>query len=575
VRRSLVTGLLFFACLLGLAGSASAHALLESSSPTRGAQLTTAPGQVNFTFNEPVEASLGAVRVFNTTGDQVQTDDLERPGDNADSVGAGLPGDLPDGLYTATYHVVSADSHPVSGGITFTIGEPGKDSTAFTQGKTISELLAESKAGKVTEVAFWADRWVGYLAIALAVGALAWMLLVWGPLSNTPGVDRRLVERRFSRLILISGAAGLLASLVAIIFQGAIGAGTSFWQAFGSGIPGEVIHTRFGTVMLVRSVAWLVLIGLVWFGRGRFSRPGPVPVLACIAGFALAASSAFAGHASIRDPAWLLIPSDIIHVVAMAVWTGGLAAMLALLPVATRQLPEPADRTVLLTRATLGFSALALAAVALIAVSGSVQAIVEVGSLPDLIVTQFGRAVLIKIILFAVLIGLGIINRARIIPGLVRRLERRQSPGAPGNRLRASLRIEVLLVTVVLGVTAALVSYPPPDAVQSGPASGDVVVQGKRVEYTVDPARVGSNEVHLYVFDDRTGAPVPVRSMEVSFSLPSEEIAPIEAEARRAGPGHFVVPAAMLGVQGEWRAEAAIRLSEFDEPIAEFEVDVK
>jgi copper transport protein len=141
--------------------------------------------------------------------------------------------------------------------------------------------------------------------------------------------------------------------------------------------------------------------------------------------------------------------------------------------------------------------------------------------------------------------------------------------------LRASLRIEVLLVTVVLGVTAALVSYPPPDAVQSGPASGDVVVQGKRVEYTVDPARVGSNEVHLYVFDDRTGAPVPVRSMEVSFSLPSEEIAPIEAEARRAGPGHFVVPAAMLGVQGEWRAEAAIRLSEFDEPIAEFEVDVK
>lgn len=336
-----------------------------------------------------------------------------------------------------------------------------------------------------------------------------------------------------------------------------------------------MIHTRFGTVMLVRSVAWLVLIGLVWFGRGRFSRPGPVPVLACIAGFALAASSAFAGHASIRDPAWLLIPSDIIHVVAMAVWTGGLAAMLALLPVATRQLPEPADRTVLLTRATLGFSALALAAVALIAVSGSVQAIVEVGSLPDLIDTQFGRAVLIKIILFAVLIGLGIINRARIIPGLVRRLERRQSPGAPGNRLRASLRIEVLLVTVVLGVTAALVSYPPPDAVQSGPASGDVVVQGKRVEYTVDPARVGSNEVHLYVFDDRTGAPVPVRSMEVSFSLPSEEIAPIEAEARRAGPGHFVVPAAMLGVQGEWRAEAAIRLSEFDEPIAEFEVDVK
>ncbi|HNH87645.1 MAG TPA: copper resistance protein CopC, partial [Solirubrobacterales bacterium] len=162
MRRSLLTSLLFLACLLGLASSASAHAVLEGSSPTRGAELNSSPGHVDFTFNEPVEASLGAVRVFNTSGDQVQTDDLERPGENADAVGASLPADLPDGLYTATYHVISADSHPVSGGITFTIGKPGKDASAFTQGKTISELLAESEAGKVTEGAFWADRWIGY-----------------------------------------------------------------------------------------------------------------------------------------------------------------------------------------------------------------------------------------------------------------------------------------------------------------------------------------------------------------------------------------------------------------------------
>lgn len=575
MRRGLATCLLLLACLLGLAGSASAHAVLESSSPARGAQLKSSPGHVYFTFDEPVEASLGAVRVFNTAGDEVQTDDLERPGENADSVGAGLPSDLPDGLYTATYHVISADSHPVSGGLTFTIGKQAGNASAFTQGKTISELLAENEAGTVTEVAFWADRWIGYLAIALAVGALAWMLLIWGPVSSTPGVDKRIVDRRFSRLIVITGTAGLLASLVAIIFQGSIGAGTSFWQAFGSGIPGEVIHTKYGTVMLIRSASWLALIGLA-FSPGRdFSRPGPAPVLAVVAGLVLAASPAFAGHASTRDPAWLLIPSDIIHVVAMAVWTGGLASMLLLLPAATRQLPEPADRTGLLTRTTLRFSTLALITVSLIAASGAIQAIIEVGSVPDLVHTQFGRAVSIKIILFVVLIGLGVVNRTRIIPGLVSRLDRSESPGNPGNRLRRSLRIEVILVVAVLGVSAALVSYPPPDSIQSGPASGDVVIQDKRVEYTVDPARVGSNEVHLYVFDDRTGSPVPVRSMEVSFSLPSEDIAPIDADARRAGPGHFVVPSAMLGVKGEWRADVAIRLSEFDEPIAEFTVDVR
>jgi copper transport protein len=575
VRRGLVTFLIVFAGLFGLAASASAHAVLESTSPARGAQLKQSPGHVDFTFNEPVEASLGAVRVFNTDGDEVQTDDLERPGDNADSVGAGLPGDLPDGLYTATYHVISADSHPVSGGLTFTIGKPGSDAAGFTQGKTISELLAESESGTVTEVAFWADRWLGYLAIALAIGALVWMLLIWGPAAAQSGVDRRAVDSRFRRVALGAAAVGLAASLLAIIFQGAIGAGTSFWQAFGSGIPDEVIHTRFGTVMVARAVAWGVLICLLAFGGSRFSRFGPVSLAGLLAAAALAASPAFAGHASTRDPSWLLIPSDLTHVAAMAVWAGGLAAMLWILPAGTRRLADPVERTGLLTGATLRFSAFALAAVALIAVSGSIQAIVEVGSVPDLFDTQFGRAVLIKIILFGILIGFGAFNRKRIIPALVKRMDRSETPGAPGNRLRQSLRIEVLFVVVVLGVTAALVSYPPPDSIQSGPASGAVVVQGNRVEYTVDPARVGSNQVHLYVFDDQTGAPVRVRSMDVSFALPSSDIAPIDADARRAGPGHFVVPRAVLGIPGEWHASAAIRLSRFDEPIAEFTVEVR
>jgi copper transport protein len=317
------------------------------------------------------------------------------------------------------------------------------------------------------------------------------------------------------------------------------------------------------------------LIALILAGRGRFTRFGPVPVLALLAGLVLAASPAFAGHASTRDPSWLLVPSDIIHVASMAVWTGGLAAMLWLLPVGTRQLEDPADRTGLLTRVTLRFSAVALAAVALIAVSGAIQAIIEVGSIPDLFDTQFGRAVLIKIILFAILIGIGATHRTRLIPKLVARFENSESPGDAGSRFLYLLRLEVILVVAVLGVTAALVSYPPPDAIQSGPVSGSVVVEGKQVEYTVDPARVGSNEVHIYVFDDQTGAPQPVRSMDVSFSLPSQDIAPIDANVRRAGPGHFVAPSAMLGVKGEWLADVAIRLSRFDEPIAEFKVDVR
>lgn len=575
MKRALLTSLVLFACLAGWAASASAHAVLESSIPTRGAQFETAPKQVEFTFNEPVEASLGAVRVFNTSGEQVQTAGIDRPGESANSVGAGLPAGLPGGLYTATYHVVSADSHPISGGITFTVGNPGGgDGEAFAQGSTISELLAETESGPVTEVGFWFIRWIGYLAIALAIGALVWMLFVL-PRTDLPERSLEGATRRFRGLVLLAGSAGLVASLLAIVFQGAVGAGNSFWEAFGSGIPGQVMETRFGTMMLVRAGAWAGLIALFLFAAGSFRRAGAVSIAGLALGALLVVTPALAGHASTRDPGWLLIPSDVIHVAAMAVWTGGLAAMLWILPPATRGVDDPAGRTAFLTSTTVRFSTVALVSVALIGVSGAIQSILEVGTVGDLFSTQFGRAVAIKIVLFAVLIGFGAANRMRVIPGLVNRLDKAQSPGKPGLRLRRLLRVEVMIVVAVLGVSAALVSYPPPDAIQAGPASGSTEVEGKLIEYTVEPARVGSNEVHLYVFDDKTGAPVPVRAMDVSFALPGREIAPIEARTRRVGRGHFVIPSAMLGVKGDWLAEVAIRLSRFEQPIAEFEVEIK
>lgn len=573
VRRALASIALALACLLALAGAAQGHALLESSTPARGAQLTQAPPEVSFTFSEAVESSLGAVQVFNTEGEQVQSSDLERSAD-ANTVGAKLPADLPDGLYTATYRVISADSHPISGGITFTLGKPGKDDSRFVSDKTISELLASTQAGEVTKIGFWFDRWIGYLALAVAIGALAWMLFAWSPSARSAAGERS-VSRRFRTLVLVAAGLGVAASLAAVIFQGALAAGTSFWGAFGSGIPGEVADTRFGSMMLVRSAAWVLLaVGVVLAGR-VFKPRSPGVILAMVGAVVLALSPALAGHASTRDPAWLLVPTDAFHVAAMAIWSGGLAAMLILLPAATRSLGSGTERTRLLCDVTLRFSGSALAAVTVIAVTGAVLGIVEVGSVPALLDTAFGRAVTIKIVIFAALIVLAAVNRNRVVPALVERRESQRDPGQPGFRLRRLLRAEVLLVTVVLGVSAALVSYPPPDSIQAGPVSGSTQSGPDRIDYTVDPGQVGSNEVHVYVFNDDTGAPVPVISMEIDFSKPDSGIAPIEAPAQKAGPGHFVVTSAMLGVKGTWLAKTSIRVSTFTERTASFEVEIK
>ncbi|MGK2955620.1 MAG: FixH family protein [Solirubrobacterales bacterium] len=566
-----------FLVLLLLPGAASAHAVLESSSPTRGQVLKQAPDEVTFEFNEPVEASFGAVRVFDTEANEVQSGEVFRPGGSDQAIGVALSDDLEDGTYTATYRVVSADAHPISGGLVFTVGKGGGVSD-----KTISELIAQTDSGLVTGVAFWLDRWIGFLAIALAVGSLAFLVMLWTPLLTK---HRELLEPRAEetgqRLKLILGlavAAGLIASILAIPLQGAIAAGTDFWSALKPEVFGEVVDTRFGMVMVLRILSWLSLIPLVLMSTSLTRsdrRFGPTIAFSILTAGFLVVSPGLAGHASTQDPAWLLFPSDVLHVAAMSIWAGGLAALIFLLPATTRGLNSGVDRSSVLTDFLLRFSTVALGCVIVIAVTGTIQAIVEVNSFFALVDTAFGRAVLIKIILFFILIGLGAKNRRRIIPALVARREKGEGPGSPGILARNNLRIEVVIVTVVLAVTAALVSYPPPTTEGAGPVSGSVAAGPDLLEYTVDPARVGSNEVHIYLFDNQTGAPVEIRSLELSFSLPDADIAPIEADLRKSGPGHYVAPAAVLAVKGDWQAEAAVRVSRFDEELVDFEVPVK
>ncbi len=566
-----------FLAVLVLAGSASAHAVLESSVPTRGQVLEKAPPEVSFEFNEPVEASFGALRVFDTEGEEVQSGESFRA-DGDTTIAAALPDDLPEGTYTATYRVVSADAHPVSGGMVFTVGEG-----SGVSGKTISELIALSDSGPVTGVAFWFDRWAGFVAIALAAGLLAFLLLLWSPIAAR---HRELLAlragetgRRFRLILGSTIAAGLVATLLAIPFQGAVAAGTDFWTALKPDVFREVVNTRFGLVMVLRLLSWACLVPLAIVATG-VTRPGsrrfgPSVLFSIVTAGFLVVSPGLAGHASTQEPVWLLFPSDVLHVAAMSVWAGGLAALVLLLPVATRGLDRDEDRSTILTDSLLKFSAIALVCVALIAATGTIQSIIEVNSFTAFVDTAFGRAVLIKIVLFLVLVGLGAINRRRIIPALVGRRDRKESPGGAGVRVRNNLRLEVVLVTIVLAVTAALVSYPPPSTGTTGPVSGSVMAGPDLLEYTVDPARTGSNEVHVYLFDNETGAPVEIEAFELSFSLPDSDIAPIEADVRKSGPGHYVAPAAQLAVKGDWEAQVAIRLSKFNEVLAGFEVPVR
>jgi copper transport protein len=575
---------------------ADAHATLEATSPARGADLKAAPRAVTFRFDEPVEGNFGAVRVYDARGRRVDDSKVVHPGGKGPELGVGLRPGLPDGTYTATYRVISADSHPVSGGVVFSVGAPGTGPAA-----TVSDLLGGSSAGPVTEVAFGVARGLDYLAIALLLGGLAFLLLTWRPaLVAAAGAGDGWPEAsaafaaRARRMLGVAVALGVLAGAAGIVLQGATAGGTSFWSALDPGVVREVLGTRFGRVWGLRVVDWLVLGTVLAAGAGTrtipvlrpaavgatgvapapFPRAGVLAALAVPAAF-LALTPALAGHATTQHPVAALLPLDVVHVLAMSVWIGGLVALLLVVPAATRRLEAP-ERSRLLAAVLVRFSPLALGCVIALAATGVTQALIDMGGLAPLTHTAFGRAVLIKLGLLVALVALGAVNRQRVVPALRRLADGGEPPGAAGRVLRRTLRGEVALVVVVLGVTSALVSYAPPVALSSGPVSKTTTMGPIELQATIDPARVGANQMHVYLFDRKTGAAyTKTKELRVQAALPAKGIGPLQATMHQAGPGHYVADSFQLIPGGTWQLSVSDRVSDFDEYTAKVKVRVR
>jgi copper transport protein len=590
IRRALIVAGLTGLLAAASAAPASAHAMLESTTPPRGATLNTAPGQIVMRFNEPVEMTFGAVRVYDAKGAEVQTGPAFHPGGDQKAVAVRLKPDLAHGGYTATYRVISADSHPISGGFVFDVGTDGPAS-----GKTVGDLLSGQSSGPVTSVAFSAVRALQYAAIALGIGALAILVLVWlralaalaAPAGGWDAASAAFADR-WRSLVLVAALLGLISGLLALALQAATAEGKTLWSALGD--TTEVLSTRFGTVWGLGCLAWLIVMvttalrpravpalrpATVGAAGVAVERPGPWLVALGVPLAWLALVPALGGHAGVQSPVAVLLPANVLHVLAASAWIGGLATLVFALPAATRRL-DPPDRTRLLA-GTLGrFSTVALLSVAALLIGGILQSLLLFTAVDDLWNSAYGRAVLIKSVIVAVLIGFGAVNRRRTLPALDREAAEGRSPGRPGVSIRRAIRTEVALGAVALAVTGALAGYPPPGTAAAGPYSASGDIGPTRAELTVDPARPGLNQVHIYFFNRKDGSQWDsTKELTATAELPSRKIAPIKLQVQKAGPGHFVIGAAPMSPAGDWRLQLVSRVSDFDEYRTAFKVPIK
>ncbi|MCI3274648.1 copper resistance CopC/CopD family protein [Streptomyces cylindrosporus] len=404
-RRMRILVLLFLAvvgALLAGAGPASAHAALTGSDPASGVVVDKAPTQVSLTFSEKVATSGDSVRVLDPKGKRVDTGKATDVSGTTYAVP--LHSGLPDGTYTVAWQVVSADSHPVAGAFTFSIGAPSQ---------TTVSVSGDTAGGGVVGWLYGFGRYVSYAGFIVLVGGAAFVLACW---QRGSGV------RPLQRLVVSGWLALTSATLLLLLLRGSYTSSGKVGDIFDLSLLGQVLQTKTGAALVSRLLllAAAALFIAVLFGaydKREDEEKRDLTFGLAIGGFVvsagLAASWAMAEHASTGLQPGIAMPVDVVHLLAVAAWLGGLCALL----VALYRAETPIE-----TAAVRRFSAVAFGSVCALIATGVYQSWRQLGSWSAFTDTAYGQLLLVKIGLVTLLVGIAWISRrwtGRLADGVV------------------------------------------------------------------------------------------------------------------------------------------------------------
>jgi len=608
-RATAALALLLATAALLLAGAppAEAHAVLERTSPADGESLADAPDEVTLTFSEPVTTQVGAVRVFDAQGRQVDAGDAGPVPGDATAVRVGLGDDLADGTYVATWNAVSLDGHPISGAFAFGVGAAG-----IADDRAIAALLERSSASDARFVVL-ADtlRVLVYGGTLLAVGAVLFLVRA----HDGRGSERALL----ARVTRAAAGTGAAASLAGVPVQGALVTGLGAPALVDPGVVGDVLASGYGASALLRAAGLAVLA--VALGR--------LPHRAALAGAgAGAALVAFVvtGHAASAEPRVLYVAADLVHAAAGAAWFGGLVLLLLTLRARRAQGDAPGAAAIVAR-----FSRVATVAVLAVGAAGLVLAAVQVRAPRALVAGAYGWTLLGKVAVVAAVAALGAYNQRRLVPAVTGRRPRRAAavraaapamvtvpaappgaaaaaaasaapPGAPGGpgpaapagprpapeaprggaagrarprrtrddawrALDRIVRWEVAGLAVAVALTAVLTTLLPARTAAGldGPFSRYVALGPYELNVTVDPNRAGTNEYHFYLLGPDGRLTDDVSELALSLTHPAGPIGPIARTPDFVTPGHWTMTGDELSIPGEWQVEVGARVGEFDQ----------
>lgn len=476
---SIVSAALLLVCLFVLAvpTPADAHAVLTRAVPEANSQLNAAPERIELTFNERLESELYYIRVYDEIGRVVSDRKAALSGDQK-TMTLELP-ELGNGRYTVTYHVISADGHPVEGTYVLSVG-PGSAGSPIADSSSLHSGHQLSADMSVYDILKYISRIAYYFGLLAVAG---WVF--WGAFG---ALARSSIGEHYQNGLLAMQRVHLLALIAFVYFH--------YQDLLGDQGLGELVGLFTGTWV---GRSWLAafvltLVGFALLGR---SKAGDAVWI----GLLLAAKSVN-GHAMGNDPVWLTVPLNFIHLLGAAVWVGGLLLVVPLWRKNRAWVDSFLPR----------FSNAALLSIVVLALSGTASTLIFLPGLDYLLYSQWGKLLIAKVVfvVIVILLGLGIRMAMR---------------GRKENDLRDMVRMDFAAMGIIVGLVGLLtfISPVPPNEPLYWHEMGEKV----HATVQVTPKVPGDNQIRVDVWlPKELGEP---KRMQLRLQdLDKPDIAPID-----------------------------------------------
>jgi putative copper resistance protein D len=301
-----------------------------------------------------------------------------------------------------------------------------------------------------------AVRAIHFAASATTTGILVFRAVV-AEASSGSEIPAAIVVRRQTLLIgWITLAISALSGLVWLLVGAASMSGLPFAESMSPDVLWPVVNeTQFGMVFEIRLVLALMIAGCLVYDRFALARG-----LGSVLSLGLSAALAWTGHAGSTAGATgtLHLASDTLHLVAAAIWTGGLLSLALLLSVSRNHQTHAA---VSFARdATQRFSLMGIAVVVVVLATGIVNSWILVGSWQALIVTGYGWLLMSKIALFGVMLLIAVANRFWLTPQLAL-TSGSEPPFEALRRLARNSMIEIAMALMIFAIVGVLGTWHP------------------------------------------------------------------------------------------------------------------